>query len=138
MKMRIDQIKVEESERVRIDPGDLESLTASISTMGLLNPILVDESGRLVAGFRRLCACRRLGWEEVEVTVLPFRGDELKMLEAEAAENLFRKDFTPEEIARIEERRQEILRRLRGNIFQRFWRLLRRAWFGIFRPRKEK
>lgn len=138
MKMRIDQIKVSESERVRIDPGDLASLTESISAMGLLNPILVDESGRLVAGFRRLGACRRLGWEEAEVTVLPFRGDELKMLEAEAAENLFRKDFTPEEIARIEERRQEILRRLRGNIFQRFWRLLRRVWRGIFRPRKEK
>jgi len=141
MKLSIEEILVDPQDRVRLDPGDLESLSASISEVGLLNPVVVDENNRLVAGYRRLSACRSLGWDRVEVRVIAFSGDELKMLEAEAAENLFRKDFTPEEIARIELRRQEILRKLRGNVFQRFWRWLRRLWLAVFsarEPRREE
>ncbi len=125
MKIPIENVIINEEERIRRDPGDITSLEASIRKVGLLNPILVDEENRLIAGFRRLQACRAIGWEEIEATVLPFGADPLKMLDAEVDENLFRKDFTPEEVASIEERRQEILRRLRGNIFQRFWHWLK-------------
>lgn len=125
MKIAIDRIIVNEETRIRQDPGNIAPLENSIRKVGLLNPILVDENDTLVAGFRRLAACRNLGWEEIEVNVVSFDGDLLKMLDAEVDENLFRKDFTQEEIESIEIRRREILRKLRGNIFQRFWRWIK-------------
>ncbi|MDP8235541.1 MAG: ParB N-terminal domain-containing protein [Candidatus Erginobacter occultus] len=130
MKLPIENVKVDDESRIRKDPGDIAPLENSIRKVGLLNPILVDENNQLVAGYRRLTACRKLGWREVEVTVVRFEGDLLKILEAEVDENLLRKDFTGEEIESIERRREEILRKLRGNIWQRFWRWLKK----IFRP----
>ncbi|MEA1929202.1 MAG: ParB N-terminal domain-containing protein [Candidatus Auribacterota bacterium] len=125
MKVSIKSIIIEEDIRIRQDPGDLSPLENSIEKVGLLNPIVIDEDNRLIAGYRRLSACRNLGWEEIEVNMIKFGGDELKMLDAEVDENLFRKAFTPGEIESIEQRRQEIIRKLKGNIFQRFWRWLR-------------
>ena len=133
MKITIDRIIVDKEVRIRQDPGNIAPLENSIRKVGLINPILVDENDKLVAGFRRLIACRNLGWEEIEVNVVSFGGDLLKVLDAEVDENLFRKDFTQEEIESIERRRQEIIRKLRGNIFQRFWRWLK----GLFRRKKE-
>ena len=132
MKVPIDKIASDEAHRIRKDPGSLAALEASISRLGLLNPIVVDEEYRLVAGYRRLMACRALGWKEIDAHLVPFRHDLLLLLDAEVDENLARKDFTPEEIIGIERRRQEIIRLLRGNLFQRIWRWARRLWFRIF------
>jgi len=128
MKVSIASIITKEETRIRQDSGNLASLENSIRKVGLLNPVVLDEENRLVAGYRRLSACRNLGWEEIEANVIQFDGDELKMLDAEVDENLFRKDFTREEIELIEQRRQEIIRKLKGNIFQRFWRWLRKMF----------
>ena len=125
MKIPIESIEVKEEVRIRQDPGDFASLENSIRKVGLLNSVVIDEDNRLIAGYRRLSACRNLGWKEIEANVIEFGSDELKMLDAEVDENLFRKDFTREEIESIEKRRQEIIRSLKGNIFQRFWRWLR-------------
>lgn len=124
MKIPIEKVTVEEELRIRQDPGDIPALEASIRKVGLLNPILIDENNRLIAGYRRLTACRNLGRREIKATIVRFEGDLLKMLDAEVDENLLRKDFTDEEIESIERRREEILRKLRGNIWQRFWRWL--------------
>jgi ParB family transcriptional regulator, chromosome partitioning protein len=132
MRVPIEHITIDEELRIRRDPGDIASLENSIRKMGLLNPILIDENNQLVAGYRRLTACRNIGWREIEVTVVRFEGNLLKMLDAEVEENLLRKDFTAEEIELIERRREEIIRRLRGNIWQRFWRWLKK----IFRCRR--
>ena len=128
MKISLDKIVVDEGHRIRKDAGDLTSLVASIQQVGLLNPIVVTEDYRLVAGFRRLSACRKLGWIEIEANVVPYKDDLLLLLDAEVAENLVRKDFTAEEIMAIETRRQEIIRMLRGTVFQRLWRWLKRLW----------
>ena len=45
--------------RHRRDLGDIAGLATSIAKIGLLNPITVDENGRLLAGARRLAACER-------------------------------------------------------------------------------
>ena len=134
MKKPISHIVVEEQSRIRKDAGDIAALENSIRRVGLLNPIVVDEKNRLVAGYRRLTACRNLGWQEIEVTIVNFDGDVLKMLEAEADENLFRKDFTPDEIIAIEKRREEIRLQRRGTLLQRFWRWLK----GLFAPGPQK
>jgi ParB family chromosome partitioning protein len=57
-------------ERHRSDLGDIEGLAASIADIGLLNPITVDERGQLLAGARRLAACKLLGLEQVEVRII--------------------------------------------------------------------
>ena len=64
----IDQIIV--GDRTRRDLGDIAGLATSIAEIGLLNPITVDENKRLLAGARRLAACKRLGLETVEVKIV--------------------------------------------------------------------
>ena len=130
MKKAISLIVVEESGRIRKDTGDISALEKSISAVGLLNPIVIDEQNRLVAGYRRLMACRNLGWREIETTVVNYDGDALKLLNAEVDENFLRKDFTPEEIMSIAERRAEIHRLRRGTPLQRFWRWLKGLFAG--------
>ncbi|MFI5394051.1 MAG: ParB N-terminal domain-containing protein [Candidatus Binatia bacterium] len=131
MKIPVDKIVIDERHRIRKDAGDLASLIASIQKVGLLNPIVVTEDYRLVAGFRRLSACGKLGWNEIEANVVSYKDDLLLLLDAEVEENLVRKDFTAEEIMAIEKRRQEIMRMLRGNIFQRLWRWLKSLWAKV-------
>jgi ParB family chromosome partitioning protein len=59
MKKAISEIVVEEGARIRKDVGDIAALEKSIANVGLLNPVVIDENNRLVAGYRRLAACRR-------------------------------------------------------------------------------
>ena len=66
--MQISKISI--GKRHRHDMGDVEGLAASIAAIGLLNPITVDESGRLLAGARRLVACKLLGLQQVEVRIM--------------------------------------------------------------------
>jgi ParB family chromosome partitioning protein len=69
--MKIEAIKV--GVRHRLDLGDIDGLAASIEDIGLLHPVTVDEDGRLLAGARRLAACKRLGWTEIAVNVVRAR-----------------------------------------------------------------
>lgn len=131
MKVAIERIRIDEDSRIRKDLGNLEPLQQSISQVGLINPVLIDEQGKLVAGYRRLSACRNLGWEEIDATVVTLEGDELQMLEVEVAENLHRKDFTPDEILATQKRREQIIesRRKKG-WFERFWLWLKNLFGG--------
>jgi ParB family transcriptional regulator, chromosome partitioning protein len=64
----ISSIKV--GKRHRYELGDIEWLAESIEDIGLLHPITVSEDGVLLAGRRRLAACKQLGWKEIPVTVV--------------------------------------------------------------------
>jgi ParB family chromosome partitioning protein len=68
----IDSIKI--GSRHRRDLGDIAGLAESIADIGLLHPITVDEDGRLLAGVRRLVACKRLGWNKISVNTIRRRG----------------------------------------------------------------
>jgi ParB-like chromosome segregation protein Spo0J len=81
----------------RTDLGDVDSLAASIERVGLLHPIVVDADGRLVAGERRLEACRRLGKRRVPVTVVDNLTELADILIARRDENACRKPLTPSE-----------------------------------------
>jgi ParB family chromosome partitioning protein len=56
-------------ERIRKDMGDIDGLAESIADIGLLHPVIVTPDGKLLAGERRLEACKKLGWDKVPVTV---------------------------------------------------------------------
>lgn len=70
---RIDAIDTTD-ERYRITRStDLDLLSRSVDRVGLLNPPILEpgEAGyRIVTGFGRVGACRRLGWKEIEARVL--------------------------------------------------------------------
>ena len=51
------------------------ALARSIGEVGLLHPVVVTSKGHLVAGARRLEACRILGWKKIPVTVLELPND---------------------------------------------------------------
>lgn len=89
-----------EGDRVRSDYGDLDTLAASIKDQGLIHPIVIDLSYRLVAGGRRFRAMRDvLKLSEVEVNFIEVADDAvLRRLEAE--ENVRRKDMTWQEQVR--------------------------------------
>jgi len=99
--LKIDDIVV--GKRMR-SGGDVSDLAESISAIGLLNPITVVmrrqmaggleklEAPVLVAGQRRLEACRRLGWEEIEANVVELYDLDIQL--AEIDENIKRKDLT--------------------------------------------
>ncbi len=94
--MRIDAIRI--GNRHRKDLGDLGSLTRSIADVGLLHPVVVRPDGMLIAGERRIAACRALGWADVPVTTVDLE----QVVRGEYAENAERKDFLPSEINAIE------------------------------------
>ena len=103
--MRVDQIRI--GLRYRKDLGDVRALAESIAEVGLLHPVVVTPSGRLIAGQRRLEACRQLGWTDVPVTIV----DLLQAARGEAHENFVRKDLLPSEIVALKRAIEPLERR---------------------------
>lgn len=91
MKIEISKIKI--SDRIRTDAGDLDELANDIKENGLITPIAVTQDYELLAGWRRLNACKKLGWAEIEANVMTV-SDALDKLKIEISENENRKDFT--------------------------------------------
>lgn len=83
--------------RYRRDMGDIEGLARSMMEVGLLHPVVVTPSLRLIAGERRILAARMLGWDTIPVHVV----DLGQVVRGEWAENAERKDFTPSEAVAI-------------------------------------
>ena len=86
--------------RKAFDSDELASLSASIRTHGVLQPLVVRQVGeryQLVAGERRLRAAREAGLQSVPVTVVDFYDQQI--LEAALVENIQRSDLNPIEKA---------------------------------------
>jgi ParB family chromosome partitioning protein len=86
--------------RKHFDEESLASLAASVRELGVLQPILVRESGEgfeLIAGERRWRAAKRAGLPTIPVVVKD--ADDLASLEQAVVENLHRQDLNPLEEA---------------------------------------
>ncbi len=90
----------EHAQRLVIEDEEISELAASISRIGIVNPLLVSggpDSFVLVAGHRRLQAAKKCGLAVVPCIVA---GTEKHVAtEMSFAENLFRKDLSPVELA---------------------------------------
>ena len=75
----------------------IPDLAASIAEFGLMHPVVIRPDKTLVAGARRLAACRSLGWSAVPVTIVDGLTEALQALKAETDENVCREDLTPAE-----------------------------------------
>jgi hypothetical protein len=56
--------------RHRLDLGNIDALARSIAEVGLLHPIPIRPDCILIAGVRRLAACKTLGWQDIPVHVV--------------------------------------------------------------------
>ncbi|MBN9519307.1 ParB/RepB/Spo0J family partition protein [bacterium] len=86
--------------RKRFDDDELDSLTASVKEHGVLQPLVVRQTGdgfQLIAGERRLRAAQAAGLTEVPVHVVAF--DDQQVFEAALVENIQRSDLNPIEKA---------------------------------------
>lgn len=96
--MKIIDIQISE-DRYRSGVGDqleFDKLKASITKFGLLQPIVVTPDGDLIAGFRRLSACKELGWDTIRV-VVPENITPISKRKMELEENLRRHAMTWQE-----------------------------------------
>jgi hypothetical protein len=100
--IEVDKIVVPSDRRELVGSVDL---TESISAVGLINPLTVTPSFRLVAGWRRLKAVRELGWATVPCIVVDLDG--LKADLTEIDENLVRNEPNALERAELLRRRKE-------------------------------
>lgn len=95
----INSIAVTRDDRQRKEIS-VDDLLPSIKARGLFHPVIVERSTfKLIAGERRLEACKQLGMEEIPVKFLEDLSPvELQLIELE--ENIKRKDLTWQEIVR--------------------------------------
>lgn len=94
--------------RKEFDPAEIESLAASIRRDGLLQPIVVrkrEHAYEIVAGERRVRACRTLDWNQIPATVMEL--SDADMLQVALAENIVRTDLNPIERAQAFQRLQK-------------------------------
>jgi ParB/RepB/Spo0J family partition protein len=94
----LDRIDVGENTR-ELDHEHVGALASSIALRGLIVPLVVRPDGErfiLIAGYHRYAACRKLGLDEVEVTLREQDGTSADS----AAENVVRKALNPLEEAR--------------------------------------
>ena len=105
MLVQISEITVNPGRR-EAAPGDVKELADSILEVGLINPIMVDQSYTLIAGLHRLEAMKLLGRTEIECTVSDLDGLQVEL--AEIDENFIRKDLSDDEFRELLLRRKEI------------------------------
>lgn len=90
---------------LRLD-SDVEQLKKSIETVGIINPLILNQDNILVAGGRRFTAMKSLGWDEV-----PFSRIDKTEMEQELVsidENLIRQDLNKMELEASLSRGREI------------------------------
>jgi ParB/RepB/Spo0J family partition protein len=113
----IDSIVTES--RGREDYGDMLRMKESVARHGLINPITVySPSGnppyKLVAGERRLMACRELHLKIISARIYDHELTQFELKSIELFENLDRKDMTEIEKAKMTKELHELLVSING------------------------
>lgn len=87
--------------RMSFDPEALEELTASIRTLGLIQPITVRPLGnrkyQIISGERRFRACKAAGMDMIPAYIRS--ASDQSMMEMAIVENIQREDLDPIEVA---------------------------------------
>ena len=92
MQIEIDEIIIPANRYRSVRPSTVDALADSIRTLGQLQPIIVTPEKRLIAGYHRYLALKRLEQPQIDVTVLDV--DRAKEQVAEIDENLIRAELT--------------------------------------------
>ena len=109
------QIKLRQQDTRPLNPLHVDSLQESISALGLLEPLVVDQKHTLLAGGHRLAAIQQLELNDpmkfsdifpgdlVPVRMMGFDAtkEPSRALEIEIAENEHRRDYSPQEVREL-------------------------------------
>lgn len=82
--------------------SQVAEIAASIGRFGFNNPVLVDETGSIIAGHGRVLAAKRLGMDEVPVVVLSHLTDAERRAYILADNKLAEKAGWDEDLLRLE------------------------------------
>lgn len=93
---------------------DVEALKKSLESVGLINPVTVNERLELLAGARRVQAARELGWETIPAQVVERETLEQELISID--ENLVRAPLTGLELERSLNRGREIYESLNPEV----------------------
>lgn len=107
-KMDIDKIIV--SNKYLRTRSNVEKLKKSIETVGLINPLIVNQNNELIAGGRRYTALKELGFTEAPVFMVSKNSLEQELISID--ENLIRLDLTKIEFEKCLNRGKEIYEEL--------------------------
>ena len=99
-------------DRTRKDFGDINPLAESISLVGLLQPVVINENNELIEGQRRIKAYEQLGRTEIPV----YRVKLEQIILGEFHANTNRKDFTSTERVKITAAVEEYFREYSRNV----------------------
>ena len=127
--MQVSIRKIILEDRIRKELGDLTPLMNSLQKHGQLNPIVIDEESKLIAGHRRLESAKRLGWLTVETICLKELSHSDK-LELEIDENIHRKELTSEEVKEGYERLKKLNK---PPVLKRIGLFIKQLWSKLFR-----
>ncbi len=95
----IDEVTLRDS--IREDIGDLSMLTASVSKLGLLTPILIDRNNTVITGARRIAACRAAGIRQIPAIRLDTDYNSMAALDIQVDMNLCRQPLTGKEVEKL-------------------------------------
>ena len=114
----INQIKNRQNDTRPLNQKHVISLAESIAVLGLLEPLVVDQRHRLLAGSHRLAAIKFLRESNKQAYEKAFPNDQIPVrimlfdaveepelaLQCEIAENEHRRDYTPAEVRQLADR----------------------------------
>lgn len=119
--LNLDQIKDRDSDTRDLNQAHVEALASSIGALGLIEPLVVDQDGMLLAGGHRRAAIAYLqehyleqyqqnfpdGMVPVRVMEFSAEAEPDRALQIEIAENEQRRDYTSAEVMAIADRLKE-------------------------------
>lgn len=124
VELDVDSVKMKK--RIRNANVPVEPLMESIKQYGLIEPIVIDQNMRLIAGFRRLQACKALGYKKILARKIEVESDEDFLL-LEMEENICRMPFSSEELEHAKKRLEGIRH---PNFFVWLWRCIKNFFTG--------
>jgi ParB family transcriptional regulator, chromosome partitioning protein len=129
VKLRLEQIHSREHDTRPIDPNHVKALVESIAVLGLIEPLVVDVTGVLLAGAHRKAALEILketapeiyaqlfteGMIQVHMLQFEAENEPERALQIELAENEKRVNYTRDQITQLADRLRKLnYRDLRG------------------------
>ena len=80
MKVKVSSLKHHPKNKEIYNLSSIDELMESISEVGLLQPLIIDNRNQVISGNRRFESIKRLGWKEVEVNVREVKEEEEELL----------------------------------------------------------
>ncbi|MDA8923790.1 ParB N-terminal domain-containing protein [Flavobacteriaceae bacterium] len=80
MKVKVSSLTHHPKNKEIYDLSSIEELMESVSEVGLLQSLIIDQHQQIISGNRRFESIKRLGWNEVEVEVKEVEDGEEELL----------------------------------------------------------